>query len=227
MRSVRLFGKGIPLLAVAIVMTAGIGGAYLVDYLSNKVTAEVTVSSPMAVGISEGRESWADFQCWRSSQEPIGWTYSFPEGANDKGGYLCDWDESDWAESTITISDIRGGETITLYTMSRNLADAEIKGHEEIIVTNWAGVTQEDFVTITSRFDSIYGDLGYGRLHTDVPSEDVQQIDDWHIELWSADDTSTWGAGETDVARWDITFKTNASGTYTFTYQVVPVAELE
>lgn len=223
MKSIKMFGKSIPLLAiVAIVMTTGMAGAYLVDYLSNEVTADVTVISPMAVGVSLGRPSWATTLCWRS--DPGEYVLSFPEGANKYGTPIKDWAWSDWemTEASLSIPDIRGGETITLYTMSANLADAEIIGHEEIIVTNLGGITQDDFENITSRFDSIYGDLGYGKLHTDVPSGDVQQLFPYRIELWSADDTSTWGAGETDVAMWNITFKPEASGTYTITYRVVP-----
>ena len=48
MRKVKIFGKSIPLLAiVAIVMSAGMAGAVLVDYLSNEITKEVTTKSPI------------------------------------------------------------------------------------------------------------------------------------------------------------------------------------
>jgi len=225
-----MFGKSVPLLAIVMVSLLAIGAsAVLVDYLSNTVTKEVaTVTSPMAVGISYGRASWADFKCFRpgidpATDLPYGMVYAFPEGLDKYGVQVeGEWDATDWTEPTATIT-VHGGETVTIYTMSANLADAEIKGHEEIILSNEDGISQVDFVTITSRFDSIYGDQGYGKLHTDVPSGDVQRIDPDSIELWKASDTSTWGAGETDVARWDITFNSAASGTYTFSYRIVPV----
>jgi len=208
---------------LAILMAGVVYGAVL-PYLSNTITATVTVESPMLVGVSLGRGSWATTECWRSDTSE--WVLSFPEGVGH-GGYISDWNDADWVTTgTLEIPDIRGGETITLYTMSANLADAEIKGHEEIIVENWDGITCNDFELITSRFDSIYGDLGYGKLHTDVggTTTDCYNIDAYHIELWSPTDTSTWGAGETDVAMWHITFKANAYGTYTFSYRIVPVS---
>jgi len=200
MRSVRLFGKSIPLLViVAIAMTAGTAGAVLVDYLSNTVTSDITVSSPMVVGVSEGEESWGGAH--------------FP---------TADWDY-EW-DDTFTISDVLGGETVTIYTMSANLADAEIIGFEEAIVTNWAGVTSADFVSVVVRVDSIYGDLGYGTEHELIalgPGVGYDEIDAHHIRFGSPGN-STWGAGETDVTEIKVTFKANASGTYTFAYRVVP-----
>ena len=223
MRSVRLFGKSIPLLAiVALVMTAGTAGAVLVDYLSNTVTADITVSSPMVVGISEGKPSWATTQCWRPAYNgnPGAMVDSFPESDLSN---IHDWDEADWIE-TITISDIRGGETVTIYTMSANEANAEIIGFEEAIVRNWAGVTSADFVSVVVRTDSIYGDLGYGTEHELIAlgaGVGYGQIDACHIRFGSPGN-STWGAGETDVTEIKVTFKANASGTYAFAYRVVP-----
>jgi len=220
MKSVKMFGKSIPILAiVAIVMTAGMGGAVLVDYLSNKVTADITVVSPMVVGVSLGRDSWATTECWRS--DPGEWVLSFPEGYG-RDGPISDWSPSDWemSETSLSIPDVNGGETVTIYTMSANLADAEITAHEEIIISNPSGITGDDFVSITARFDSIYGDLGYGGTNEELSG--WYAITPYKIELWPTTDTSTWGAGETDVAMWNITFKPEAFGTYTISYRVVP-----
>jgi len=215
MRSVRLFGKSIPLLAiVALVMTAGTAGAVLVDYLSNTVTADITVSSPMVVSISEGKPSWATTQCWRPG---VGLVDSFPESDISD---IHDWASGDWTDS-ITISGIRGGETVTIYTMSANEANAEIIGSEEAIVTNWDGVTSADFVSVVVRVDSIYGDLGYGEEHDLIALAAYDEIDAWHIRFGTAG-MSTWGAGETDVTEIVVTFKPAAFGTYVFAYRVVP-----
>jgi hypothetical protein len=209
---------GIVVLMVALFV--GLTYGAVVTYLSNTTTATVTVESPMFVGISLGRDSWSTTECWRA--DPGEWVLSFPEGIGH-GGEIHDWAWSDWTtEGTLEIPNIRGGGIITIYTMSKNLANAEITAHEEIRISNPSGIAQADFVEITSRFDSIYGDLGYGTLHTDVPSGDVQRIDANTIELWSATDTSTWGAGEADVAMWTITFNPAAFGTYTISYRVVP-----
>ena len=191
--------KIIMLLAV-LVAGSMIVGAALVNYLSNEVKAEIEVSSPMVASISEGQESWGG--------------ESFPE----------DDDDSPLWENTITIPGIHGGETITLYTMSANEADANITGFEKAIVTNWAGVTSADFVSVVVRVDSIYGDDGYGTAHDLIAlgaGVGYDEIDGYHIRFGTAGN-SLWGIGETDVTEIVVTFKDNAFGTYTFTYRVVP-----
>jgi len=210
-------------LGIAVLMVAlfvGLTYGAVVTYLSNQVTTDITVTSPMLVGVSSpGRDSWDTTYCWRSDTSE--WVLSFPEGTG-YDGYISDWSPSDWetSETTLIISDVQGGETVTLYTMSANLADAEITAHEEIIISNPSGITGDDFVSITARFDSIYGDLGYGGTNEELSG--WYAITPYKIELWPTTDTSTWGAGETDVAMWNITFKPEAFGTYTISYRVVP-----
>ena len=223
MKSVKMFGRSIPILAIiAVVMTAGIGGAYLVDYLSNTVTATITVQSPMLVGVSLGRDSWATTQCWRPAYDgnPGAMVDSFPESDISN---IHDWAWSDWemTEASLSIPVTRGGETVTLYIMSRNLADAEITGLEEAIVYNSEKVTSDDFKSVTVRTDSIYGDLGYGTEHELIPGG-IIQLTPCKVQF-GTDGSSTWGAGEMDVTKIVVTFKPEAFGTYTFTYRVVPV----
>ena len=186
------------IIAVLAVLIAGsmIASGVLLPYLSNEVTAEITVSSPMVASISEGKESWG--------------------GDSFLEGQAC---SSEWA-TTITISDIHGGETITIYTMSANIAEAEITGFEKARVTNWAGVTSDDFESVVVRTDSIYRDLGYGTAHELIP-DGCHQIDACHVWFGSPEN-SLWGIGETDVTEIVVTFEEAASGTYLFTFQVVP-----
>jgi len=137
MKKILLYGLIVPLLAIVLV------SAVLVDYLSDEVTADIEVSSPMIVGISSGNEAWDG--------------EDFPDE---------DW-EYDWEATPFTILDsegnpVNGGETVTLYTLSENIANVEIKGFEEAIVTNPKGITCADFESVKVYVDSIYGDLGYG-----------------------------------------------------------------
>lgn len=213
-------------LGIAVLMVAlfvGLTYGAVVTYLSNKVTADITVTSPMKVGISLGRDSWATTECWRA--DPGEWVLSFPEGYGH-GGEIHDWLEADWVDS-ITFEDIHGGETITLYVRSVNLADALITGFEEAIVTNGAGVTSADFVSVEVCVDSIYGDLGYGTEHDLIAlgAEGYEELDNYHIRF-GTEDLSTWDAGETDVTKMVVTFEEAAFGTYTFTYQIVPEAPI-
>lgn len=60
-RKINAFGKSIPVIAIILmVLTAGIAGAVLVPYLSNPITADVTVESPIVQTISLDEEIWAD-----------------------------------------------------------------------------------------------------------------------------------------------------------------------
>lgn len=210
-------------LGIAVLMVAlfvGLTYGALVTYLSNQVTADITVELPMAVGVSLGRDSWATTKCWRADTQEM--VDSFPEGIAANNDVIKDWWESDWVDS-ITLEDIHGGETITLYVRSVNLANAEITGFEEAIVTNWAGVTSADFKSVKTRTDSIYGDLGYGAEHHLIDlgaGVGYDELDGYHIRFGSGN--SIWGAGETDVTKIEVTFEEAASGTYTFTYRVVP-----
>lgn len=185
-------------------MMAGIAGAALVSYLSNTVGTEFEVTSPMRVGVSLGKE------------DPDWGGDSYPEWDHD----LEDWTTT----GTLEISGILGGETMTIYLMSENLADAEIKGFEEATVTNTAGVTGADFVSVLVRVDSIWGDLGYGTEHDLIA---LGENTGWfqngaYSVLFGTTGVSTWGAGETDVTEIVVTFEEAASGTYTFSYRIVP-----
>ena len=222
-----MFGKSVPLLAIVMVSLLAIGGsASLATYLSNKVTADVTIKSPMTVGVSLGLPSWATTECWRPAYTdgngdpvPGGNVLSFPESDLSN---IHDWTEGDWTtgEATLEIPDVYGGATMTVYLRSVNLADALIEGFEEVIVHNSGGVTSADFKHVKVRTDSIYGDLGYGEEHELIPGG-IIQLNPNNVQFGSAG-ASTWGAGETDVIKIEVTFNEAAFGTYIITYRIVP-----
>ena len=182
------------------IMVVTFVSAALVGYLSNKVTADIKVESPMLVGISKGYGTWGGDD--------------YPQDDHT----LDDW------ETGCPMFSIHGGETITLYTFSENLADVEISGFEEANVTNSLGVTCDDFESVMVRVDSIYGELGYGSptdVINDYDGALCRALDANTIQLGSSGD-STWGVGETDVSEITVTFKTDAKGIYVFAYQVIP-----
>ncbi len=193
--------KKISIVLIALV-AIGVVSAGLVGYISNKVEADIEVTSPMLTGISLGYESWAG--------------ESYPADEHD----LVDWETTG---ITFPIS-VYGGETLTLYIMSANIANVEIEGFEEAIVTNGAGVTCEDFESVVVRVDSIYGDLGYGTPQDVIDLGACFVIDEYSVKIGSPSN-SLWGVGETDVSEITVTFKTNAEGTYKFTYRVIPAID--
>lgn len=194
---------GIPLSILAIVLVS----AALVGYLSDEVTADIELTSPMVVGISDGlngEENWGGKE--------------FPD---------ADWNY-DWEGIPFTILDsegnpVNGGETVTLYTLSENIANVEITGFEEAIVTN-PGITCDDFESVKVYVDSIYGDLGYGSENNalDICVQDGYNRVKFDSQQYGEAGLSTWGAGEADVSKMVVTFKSNALGTYTFSYKVIP-----
>lgn len=249
MKSVKMFGKSVPLVAIVLACMLTIGAsAYLVNYLSSTVTSDVAVMSPFKVGISSGAEhpTWATAQRWRPSytdgqnvfhpDEPVdafpeGWVGAFEAPGVYEGLDTGGWVWTDWVTGTATLvmPDIVGGQTIVLYLMSQNLADATIIAHEEIRVSNPDGLTKEDFTYITCTFDAIYGHSGYGKLHTNnLTPDDMKPVlgsGGKCLEFWLPENTSEWGGGEADVSRWYITFNAAAAGTYTFSYRITPRAD--
>ena len=202
MKKLNIFGKSVPIFALVILGMAAIGTAALVGYISNPITANIEVSSPMVASISEGGETWGD-AC-------------FPEEEASSSEWLA----------TISIPNIHGGETVTLYTMSTNLANVEITGFENAIVTNLDGVTCSDFESVKVSVDSIYGSLCYGTEHDLIALGEVgcrQVTNDPNRVQFGTMGASTWGVGETDVTKMVVTFKTDAFGTYTFEGQILPV----
>jgi hypothetical protein len=236
-KKVNMFGKTVPVLAIFILSLALVSAA-LVSYLSNTAQGEQEVLSPMVVGISAGREGWATAQCWKpgywSWPVPEGlWVPGamadcFPEGVDESNVSVTDWDAGDWAETSITFPVMYTGQenTFTFYLMSENVADEKTFGHEEIRVANPLGITCLDFVSSCTFDGNIYDDGGYGRQYYDCNSvpecHSVPGSSGTQIELWEADDESSWDAESTEVAKWGITFD-NVIGTYTFTYRITPI----
>ena len=172
---------------VLAVLIAGsmIASGALLGYLSNTVTTEVTVSSPIEQWISD------DFST----------------------GYVRD--------GSITFLDVYGGETVTFYVRTINKADAPITGNANNIVTNWAGVTCDDFASVKVRtYDGSAWDPldGYYELIPDLCTSDgIYKV------VFSYGPTQiTWPAGQIDRTEILVEFKGDAYGTYTFTSQVVP-----
>ena len=60
MKTLKLFGKTISIWILALVLTAGIGSAALVGYISNTVSMKMEVKTPIALKISDGIIAYTD-----------------------------------------------------------------------------------------------------------------------------------------------------------------------
>ena len=108
------------------------------------------------------------------------------------------------------------GETVTFYVKTINNANAPITGNGENIVTNPSGVTCADFSLVQARTSTNGG--AWSPWYTPVFS-----ITNWYTVDFAYGPTPiTWSAGQVDITQIEVTFEAAASGTYTFTSQVVP-----
>ena len=57
---VTILGKAIPVTAIILVLLAGTATALLVSYISNTVTVNVSVNSPLLLNISTDNSTWVD-----------------------------------------------------------------------------------------------------------------------------------------------------------------------
>ena len=123
---------------------------------------------------------------------------------------------------TITFPDVYGGETVTFYVKTINNADASITGDVNNIVTNWAGVTHNDFVSVNVRtYDGSVWDPTSG--HYDLIALNLYSEPTVYTVKFSYGPTPIiWPAGQVDITEIKVTFKAAAFGTYTFTSQVIP-----
>ena len=121
---------------------------------------------------------------------------------------------------TIAFPDVYGGETVTFYVKTVNHANTPITGDANNIVTNWAGVTGNDFVSVNVRtWDGSAWDGPYDLIALGY----CVQLNNNQIQFsYGPPDPITWPAGQVDITEVVVTFKAAASGTYTFTSQIVP-----
>ena len=123
-----------------------------------------------------------------------------------------------WTDS-ITFTGIYAGESIITYGKSQNLASVPITGETNFIVTN-TGITCEDFESVV--VDMNIGGAGWTGP---IPILDCccNVVDVNTVEFVSGVPAS-WVAGQVDLTKTVVIFKTGAEGTYTFTSSITPTA---
>lgn len=127
--------------------------------------------------------------------------------------------EGGWIEE-IFFGSVHGGETVTFYTKEQNLADVSIEGNVESIVTG-PEITCADFESVV--VNTRTPETGYaGEGHDLIGLDLCVDVDD-KVVFGFPGQPMNWDAGQVDINKIVVTFKTNAEGTYTFTNRIVPV----
>ncbi|HUS99792.1 MAG TPA: hypothetical protein VMY59_05670 [Candidatus Thermoplasmatota archaeon] len=122
-------------------------------------------------------------------------------------------------DNSITFPSVHGGETVTFYVKTINNANAPITGNVDNIVTNWIGVTGNDFVSVNVRtWDGSAWDGPYDLIALGLYGEPTI----YTVKFSYGPTPITWTAGQVDITEVAVTFKAAAFGTYTFTSQIVP-----
>jgi len=180
-KSVKIFGKVVPVWAITTLVMAGLGSAALVGYISNKVQANVSVTSPM--------EQFIGTSIPTDNKNPL----SF---------------------------DVKGGETVDFYVITKNNANVPITGNPANIVTNAGGVTCADFQKVEARTSSD-GGSSWSSWY-DITSA-CSSDGGYTVKFVYGPSPKTWPASPyADTNEIKATFKTDALGTYVFSSQILP-----
>ena len=131
-------------------------------------------------------------------------------------------DGLNWQTGWMSLGSIYGGENVTFYVQTHNLANVSQTGVMWNIVNNPSGITCNDFVSLKGQpteqdeSSTIYPESDLVCVNITDDSYNVRIITT-PTEEW------TWHAGHQDSAKVTIVFKDNAFGAYTLTTQVVPL----
>lgn len=128
--------------------------------------------------------------------------------------------DSDWQNEPLDLGTRYGGVPITFYTREENLANVSITANVENLITN-DGITCLDFASVV--VDTRTPGTGYGGDGVDLINMSLCSQDDSNrVSFGFPNQPFTWEAGQIDINRIIVTFKTDANGTYTFTNRIVP-----
>ena len=126
-----------------------------------------------------------------------------------------------WIKDDLSFN-ILGPEPVTFYVKTENKASVSVEGEGKNIVINTGGVTCGDFesVVVSTNTDG----AGYGTEYDLIALGGFcSEPETWKVVFSYGPTPIVWSAGQTDINRIVVTFKSDAKGTYTFTSEVVPV----
>lgn len=117
-----------------------------------------------------------------------------------------------------SVFSIYGGETVSLNITTENLASVPITGTVENLVSNPLGLNCSDFTTIqvTTYTNGTY--VGSWEL---IGLGNCIIIDNTTVEFLFGPQPTTWSIGQIDEMEINVSFPSNAFGTYTLTSQVL------
>lgn len=148
------------------------------------------------------------------------------------------YDGGTWTKDDLSFPGEKGGQSITFYVKTENIANVAITGNGKNVVENWARVTCIDFTSVSATTTSTYlnpGDVPQNVKDSCTWISDIVWrcgpypltclgIDDYHVEFaYGPTPSITWSAGQVDITKVVVTFKGDADGTYVFTSQILPI----
>lgn len=185
-KTINILGRAVPITILAISLMSVGGLAALVTYISNTVSASVTVESPLALSI-----------------------------AIDTAGV-----PGTFGTEPLSLGNIKGGESVTFWVKTKNLADASISGTVYNVINNPSGISCADFASLAST------DTGINPAFAEIDTTGAlacYQLDEFNVRLKTTPtEPWTWSAGHEDNGKFTVKFATNAVGTYTVTSYVQP-----
>lgn len=128
------------------------------------------------------------------------------------------YDGENWTKDDLSFPGEKGGQSITFYVKTENLANVAITGNGKNVVTNWRGVICGDFTSVQARTKTNTG--GYSAWY--APTCSI--VDDYHVEFaYGPTPSIEWQAEQVDITEIVVVFEGDADGIYTFTSQILPI----
>jgi len=163
MKTLKLFGKTIPVWILALTLTAGIGSAALVGYISNTVSMKMEVKTPIVLKISDGIVAYndtVDFGAYYGSDSIIVYVQSNNQASNPVQGKIRLTVDNDIGITCPTASDLGDFSDIKYddVTIASTITCANINSNEITLTSGsvtWPTGISTDTITLVMKADAL------------------------------------------------------------------------
>ncbi len=165
MKTLKLFGKTIPVWILALALTAGIGSAALVGYISNTVSMKMEVKTPIVLGInSDGGDTYydteVDFGTYHGADDITVYVKSNNQASNPVQGKIRLTVDNDINITCPTASDLGDFSDIKYddVTIASTITCANINSNEITLTSGavtWPAGISTDTITLVMKADAL------------------------------------------------------------------------